>query len=204
MYKINFEKIKQSSTDFKGKDWFTPGEIITGVYWNISDIPLEHVQYIPKDKYKHFPVVYIDESIRDHMTQILFILKEKFTDTELGFAGWKPFSKESLIIYQTLSPHDLTLNELIKNKSEELLQNELIIRKKNKLPPFIRLIAIIVSSKDHRLSFNGAREIKMKLSQINGLEILGPVDSPLLKVKKNFRSRLLIRFSNQTLMQKKI
>ena len=91
-----------------------------------------------------------------------------------------------------------------RNKSDELLKNELSIRKKNELPPFIRLIAIIVSSKDHSLSLKGAREIKMKLSKISGLEILGPIDSPLLKVKKNFRSRLLIRFSNQTLMQKKI
>ena len=46
--------------------------------------------------------------------------------------------------------------------------------------------------------------IKLKLNQINDLEVLGPVDSPLLKIKKNFRSRLLIKFSNQTLMQKKI
>ena len=44
----------------------------------------------------------------------------------------------------------------------------------------------------------------MQLSKINGLEILGPIDSPLLKIKKSFRSRLLIKFSNQTLMQKKI
>ena len=44
------------------------------------------------------------------------------------------FSSESLIIYQTLTPKDATLNELIKNKSEELLKNELNIRKKNKLP----------------------------------------------------------------------
>ena len=114
------------------------------------------------------------------------------------------FSSESLIIYQTLSPYDVTLNELIKNKSEELLKNELSIRKKNKLPPFIRLIGIIVSSKDKTSSFDGAQEIKMKLNQINGLEILGPVDSPLFKIKKNFRSRLLIRFSNERLMQKKI
>ncbi len=114
------------------------------------------------------------------------------------------FSSESLIIYQTLTPHDEILNELIKNKSDELLKNELLIRKKNELPPFIRLIAIIVSSKEHNLSLNGAREIKMKLRKISGLEILGPIDSPLLKIKKNFRSRLLIRFSNQRLMQKKI
>ena len=114
------------------------------------------------------------------------------------------FSSESLIIYHTLSPHDETLNELIKNKSEELLRNELLIRKKNKLPPFARLIAIIISSKDHSSSLQGAKEIKIRLKQINDLEILGPIDSPLLKIKKNFRSRLLIRFNNQTLMQKKI
>ena len=72
------------------------------------------------------------------------------------------------------------------------------------LPPFIRLIAIIISSKERNLSLMGAKEIKLRLNKINGLEILGPVDSPLLKIKKNFRSRLLIRFRNETFMQKKI
>ncbi len=114
------------------------------------------------------------------------------------------FSKKSLIIYQTLTPYDTTLNELIKNKSENLLKNELLLREKNKLPPYMRLISIIISSKNRGLSLQGARELKIKLNQINDLEILGPVDSPLLKIKKNFRSRLLIRFSNRFLMQKKI
>ncbi len=114
------------------------------------------------------------------------------------------FSSKSLIIYQTLTPQDFTLNELIKNKSEDLLKNELNLREKNNLPPFIRLIAIIISSKDRSLSLQGAREIKLKLNQINNLEVLGPVDSPLLKIKKNFRSRLLIRFNNQSMLQKKI
>ena len=114
------------------------------------------------------------------------------------------FSSKSLIIYQTLTPNDLTLNELIKNKSEDLLKNELLLREKNKLPPYKRLIAIIISSKNRSSSLQGAREIKSRLKQINDLEILGPVDSPLLKIKKNFRSRLLIRFNNQNLMQKKI
>ena len=114
------------------------------------------------------------------------------------------FSSESLIIYQTLSPYDVTLNEIIKNESEKLLENELKLRERNKLPPFIRLIAIIISSKEHKLSMQGAKEIKSRLSKLNNLEVLGPVDSPLLKIKKNFRSRLLIRFNNQTFMQKKI
>ena len=114
------------------------------------------------------------------------------------------FSSESLIIYQTLTPKDNILNELIKNRSEELLRNELVIRKKNNLPPFTRLIAIIVSSNQHNLSTLGAKEIKKKLKKIENIEIMGPVDSPLLKIKKRFRSRLLIRFNNKDLMQKKI
>ena len=114
------------------------------------------------------------------------------------------FSSESSIIYQTLTPHEATLNQLIKNESEKILKNELLLREKNKLPPFMRLIAIIISSKDRSLSLQGAREIKVKLSKLNNLEILGPVDSPLLKIKKNFRTRLLIRFNNQNIVQKKI
>ena len=54
-------------------------------------------------------------------------------------------------------------------------------RKKNKLPPFVRLISIIISSKKHNLSLRGAREIKSKLSEIKQLEVLGPVDSPFSK-----------------------
>ncbi len=114
------------------------------------------------------------------------------------------FSSESLIIYQTLTPHNNTLNELIKNKSEQLLINELLLRKKNMLPPYQRLISVIISSKDRSLSLQGAREIKLRLNQIDNIEVLGPVDSPLLKIKKNFRSRLLIRLKNQNLLQKKI
>ena len=114
------------------------------------------------------------------------------------------FSSKSLIIYQTLTPQDAILNELIKDKSEKLLENELLLRQKNKLPPFIRLIAIIITSKDRNLSTQGAREIKVKLNKIKDLEVLGPVDAPLLKIKKNFRSRLLIKFNNRLLMQKKI
>jgi len=114
------------------------------------------------------------------------------------------FNSESLIIYQTLTPEDLTLNELIKNKSEQLLKIELLTRKKNKLPPYVRLIAIIISSNQHDLSIKGAKEIKIQLKKINNIEVLGPVDSPLLKVKKKFRSRLLLRMKSGVIVQKKI
>tara|TARA_B100000902_G_C27159296_1_gene837871 strand:- start:54 stop:887 length:834 start_codon:yes stop_codon:yes gene_type:complete len=112
------------------------------------------------------------------------------------------FSSNSLIIYQTLEPENIILNELIRDNPDEILKKELNSRKKNFLPPFSRLIAIIVSADSQDLSMSGAREIKKHLKKINNLEILGPVDSPLLKVKKKFRSRLLIRFKEKSLKQK--
>ena len=114
------------------------------------------------------------------------------------------FSSDSLIIYQTLSPQDLTLHKLIKNNSEEILTNELESRKKNLLPPFSRLIAIIISANSHGLSIDGANEIKKHLKKIDDIEVMGPVDSPHLKIKKKFRSRLLIRSKGKSLIQKKI
>ena len=114
------------------------------------------------------------------------------------------FSSNSLIVYQTLSPKNETLNNLIKNNPEEFLENELILRKNNKLPPFVRLIAVIVSSNSRYLSFRGAQEIKLKLQSIRGLEVMGPVDSPITKLKKIYRCRLLLRSSNLELFQKKI
>ena len=103
------------------------------------------------------------------------------------------FSQNSIIVYQTLSPKDETLNELIKNNSEELLKKELLLREKNFLPPFSRLIAIIISASSHNLSLQGASQIKNHLLKIDSIEIMGPVDSPFLKIRNKFRSRLLIR-----------
>ncbi len=114
------------------------------------------------------------------------------------------FSKKSLIIYQTMSPTDETLKDILLNNPETFLSNELELRKKNKLPPFYRLISLIISSNLESLSFRGAQEIKKKLLPIKDIDVLGPVDSPIFKIKKKYRTRLLIRSNNDNLIQRKI
>ena len=112
------------------------------------------------------------------------------------------FSSKSIIIYQTVLPTQQTLNDLIINNPEKFLENELDLRKKNNLPPFKRLIAIIVSAKSKMDSFRGAQEIKKKILDLTDLEVLGPVDSPIYKLKRKFRTRLLIRSQNDAMAQK--
>ena len=114
------------------------------------------------------------------------------------------FSSESLIIYQTVRPNQNFLKNLEKNNIEIFLSEELKIRETNNLPPFYRLIAIIISSNSRENSSRGALEIKNQLNKIKGVQIMGPVDSPIFKRKKKFRTRLLLRAKRHFLAQKQV
>ena len=114
------------------------------------------------------------------------------------------FSNKSTIIYQTATPLNETLKDVLENNPEKFLNNELIIRKNKNLPPYSRLIALIISANSSQDSFRAAQEIKKKLSTISQLDVLGPVDSPIFKVKKKYRTRLLLRSKNINLIQKNV
>jgi primosomal protein N' (replication factor Y) len=114
------------------------------------------------------------------------------------------FSKKSTIIYQTITPLNETLKDVLANDPEKFLNNELIVRKNKNLPPFSRLIALIISANSSQDSLRAAQEIKKKLSVLVELDVLGPVDSPIFRVKKKFRTRLLLRSKNSNLIQKKV
>ena len=114
------------------------------------------------------------------------------------------FSKESIIVYQTATPLNETLGDVLENNPEKFLKNELTIRKNKNLPPFSRLIALIISATSREDSFRGAQEIKKKLDSLEEAEVLGPVDSPIFKVKNKYRTRLLLRSKGHGLIQKKV
>ena len=78
------------------------------------------------------------------------------------------------------------------------------IREQNNLPPFCRLISLIISSNTKENSYRGALEIKRKIEELNNIKILGPVDSPIFKKKKKFRTRLLIRSESKRMLQKSL
>ena len=114
------------------------------------------------------------------------------------------FSKDSIIIYQTFNPKDATLKNILINKQDEFLEEEFVLRKKKNLPPFVRLIAFIVSSKNERDGLIEAKKIKKILSSIQNIDVMGPVTSPIFKIKNNYRTRLLLRSSINSFPQKQI
>ena len=114
------------------------------------------------------------------------------------------FSKKSLIIYQTFNPSDKTLSDILENNPEKFLEEESCLRKEKKLPPFSRLIAFIVESNNEKESFLEAQKIKKNLLLLKDIEVMGPVTSPIFKIKNKYRTRLLLRSQSNVLVQKKI
>ena len=114
------------------------------------------------------------------------------------------FSEKSLIIYQTFNPSDKTLSDILENNPEKFLEEESYLRKEKKLPPFSRLIAFIVESNNEKESFLEAQKIKKNLLLLKDTEVMGPVTSPIFKIKNKYRIRLLLKSPSNVLVQKKI
>jgi len=108
----------------------------------------------------------------------------------------------STIYFQTYTPNDEVLLNISKNKPHAFLQKELLLRKEKKLPPFYRLISLIISGKNEHVIMKSAIDIKSQLPKINEVNILGPVYAPIAKMRKKYRCRILIRSPKNLFIQK--
>jgi len=111
---------------------------------------------------------------------------------------------DSTIYFQTYTPNDEMLKDVSNENTYIFLNKEIEIRKKNKLPPFFRFIAIIVSGKKEKVTEIEALKVKKHLSKFINYEILGPVNAPIFKIKKKFRCRLLVRTPRNIMIQKRL
>lgn len=111
-------------------------------------------------------------------------------------------ASESAIYFQTYDPDDSVLLEVSKNNPYDFLNSEINLRKKNKLPPFYRLISLIVSGQNEQIVSKYGLIIKKQIPKFNNVEIMGPVNAPIFKLKRNFRSRILIRSPKNFFIQK--
>ena len=87
----------------------------------------------------------------------------------------------STIYFQTYTPDDEVLLNISKNDPHAFLQKELLLRKEKKLPPFYRLISLIISGKNELQIMKFATNIKSKLPKIKQVNVLGPVLAQITK-----------------------
>ena len=94
--------------------------------------------------------------------------------------------KPATVYFQTYN-HDTKMIDDITNKNPDIfLDRELEIRKKNKLPPFQRFIALILTGENERKLETEALGFKNFIeTKIDG-RVLGPVNAPIFRLKRKF------------------
>ena len=155
----------------------------------------------------HFPklncIIVVDADFTSHGYDLRTSEKNVQLYHQLkGRAGRE--SHNSSLVFQTHTPEDSTLANISVNSADTFLRKEIILRKEKKLPPFYRLIALIISSKNESENYKYALKIKKHISKLNNLEVLGPVNAPIYKIKEKFRTRLLLRISKNNLIQSRL
>ena len=153
----------------------------------------------------HFPklncIVVVDSDFSSHGYDLRSAEKNIQLYHQLaGRAGRE--GNTSTIYFQTYTPDDEILLNISKNNPHTFLQKELLLRKEKRLPPFYRLISLIISGKNETIIMKFAKSIKSKLPQINEVNVLGPVLAPITKLKKKYRCRILIRYPKNLFLQK--
>jgi primosomal protein N' (replication factor Y) len=153
----------------------------------------------------HFPklncIIVVDSDFSSHGYDLRSAEKNVQLYHQLSGRAGRAGS-ESAIYFQTYTPEDEILLNIAKNNPSAFLQKELLLRKEKKLPPFYRLISLIISGDNEILIMKFAVAIKLKLPKINNVNVLGPVMAPIIKIKKKYRCRILIRYPKNLFIQK--
>ena len=110
--------------------------------------------------------------------------------------------KPATVYFQTYNINSSAISQITNINPDIFLEKELVLRKRNNLPPFERFISIILSGKNEKKIQSLAYKLKEKLDKNLNAKILGPVIAPIFKINKNFRYRILIRSKKTQKIQK--
>ncbi|OJH31070.1 Primosomal protein N' [Wolbachia endosymbiont of Armadillidium vulgare] len=117
------------------------------------------------------------------------------------------FNEKGMVIVQTNNPESLIIKALQQQKRDLFYEIELESRRKAKMPPFSRLIALIVCGKDQFATQKAASEITSFLhNQYSAtsqrlmpeeFEIFGPSPAAINFLNNKYRYRVLLKIHNK-------
>ncbi len=112
--------------------------------------------------------------------------------------------KPATVYFQTYDLKSEVINQMTNEDPFIFLNRELELRKKNNLPPFERFISLILTSSNEKKLEKESLNLKEYLSKLISEKVLGPVESPIYKINKKYRQRILIRAKKNSKIQKSL
>lgn len=108
------------------------------------------------------------------------------------------------VYLQTFIPDNKVMQALTAHDRDVFYDIEAGERDAAHMPPFSRLVGIIVSGKDEQLVLDVARGLGRISPQAAGIRTLGPAEAPLYRLRGNYRRRLLVQADKNLDVQKTV
>jgi primosomal protein N' (replication factor Y) len=111
-------------------------------------------------------------------------------------------SKQGVVYLQTFVPGNKVMEALAAEERDLFYEIEAGEREQSLMPPFSRLVGVIVSGKDEQQVFEAAQKLGRCAPQAENLQTLGPAEAPFYRLRGNYRRRLLVRADKNIHIQK--
>jgi primosomal protein N' (replication factor Y) len=98
-------------------------------------------------------------------------------------------------LVQTHMPDHPVMQAIVASDRDAFLNHEIQLRQSALLPPYGRLVALIVSAKQREAAQACAREIARRAPAAHQIEVLGPAEAPIAVIRGRYRWRLLLKAS---------
>ena len=109
--------------------------------------------------------------------------------------------KAGKVILQSHESSNYIFKALSKNESSLFLDKEIEDRKNLEMPPFGRLISLILSGKNEDVVISYANMMNKNKPIANNIEILGPAPAVMSKLRGHYRYRFLVKGPRNVLLQ---
>jgi primosomal protein N' (replication factor Y) len=97
------------------------------------------------------------------------------------------------VLLQTFDPDHPVMKALVSGDRERFLELEAEDRRRTGMPPFGRLVALILSASDADAVDTAARAMARAAPQAEGISVLGPAPAPLAILRGRHRRRFLMK-----------
>ena len=111
-------------------------------------------------------------------------------------------SETGEVFIQTYDTNNSLLKYIVSGNRDKFYESELFLRQKTLLPPYCKLIAIILIGKDKNYLKTVSFTLKDRLSNFNDFTLLGPIPAPIEYIKNEYRYRMLIKTNHAFRVQK--
>lgn len=111
-------------------------------------------------------------------------------------------SNHGQVLIQSFMPESAVIQALASSDRDNFVACELFSREIIGMPPFSRLVGIIISSKDKNLADQVARKLVKLRPVTDKVEVFGPVPAPLFVIRGQHRYRILVKSPPNIFVQK--